>query len=196
MQAAARDSVADAWCLLLEHFGTRTFAEVSAPARALAENGFPLEAFLRDTLLLLEEHFQKLWPTSAALYTSTPRIGTRMRNPAWGAVLGELAKAEKQSWGGREAGIRAARDAFYRGRAAEIIDTFVQAEAPDEDGRHDLGLLRGRRPGALQRAHRRRRLDRSDGCPDLEVRPLVSGPSVPAAHTAGRQDRLRRVAGG
>ncbi len=136
-------SALDAWCLLLEHFGTRTFAEVSAPARSLAESGFPLEPFLRETLLLLEERFETLWPTSAALYTPTPVIGTRMCNPAWGSVLGELAQAERQTSGGREAGIRAARDAFYRGRAADVIDSFAQAETADEDGRRDRGLLSG-----------------------------------------------------
>lgn len=141
--AATVPAALDAWCLLLEHFGTRTFAEVSAPAQALAQDGFPLEPFLRDTLLLLEEHFRTLWPSSAAMYTPTPAIGAPMRNPAWAGVLAELAEAEKQSHGGRDAGIRAARDAFYHGRPAEIIDAFAQSEMPDEDGQLDRGLLRG-----------------------------------------------------
>ena len=133
----------DAWCLLLEHFGTRSFAEVSAPTRAMAERGHPLEGFLRDTLVLLEDRFRTLWPTSAALYTPTPAIGTAMRNPAWAGVLDEMAEAERGAGGGREAGIHAARDVFYRGRVAEIIDRFAQTEVADEDGQRDTGFLRG-----------------------------------------------------
>ncbi len=133
----------DAWCLLLEHFGTRSFGEVSAPARGLAEHGYPLEAFLRDTLLLLEDRFHTLWPSSAAIYSPTPAIGARMRNPAWAAVLAEMASAERARGGSREAGVRAARDVFYRGRPAEAIDAFAGTEVPDEDGQRDRGLLGG-----------------------------------------------------
>ncbi len=133
----------DAWCLLLEHFGTRSFAVVSAPARSLAENGFPVESFLRGILLLLEDRFQTLWPTTGAIYSPTPSIGARLRNPAWGAVLAEMAAAEQRRGGGREAGVRAARDAFYKGRPAEVIDAFAKTEVPDEDGRRDRGLLCG-----------------------------------------------------
>jgi gamma-glutamyltranspeptidase/glutathione hydrolase len=133
----------DAWCLLLEHFGTRTFDEISGPARALAENGHPLEPFLRDTLLLLEERFHSLWPSSAAIYSPTPAIGARVRNPAWAAVLAEMASAERRRGGGREAGVRAARDFFYRGRPAQAIDAFAATAVPDEDGRRDSGVLCG-----------------------------------------------------
>ncbi len=133
----------DAWCLLLERFGSRRFEDVSAPARALAERGHPLESFLRDTLVLLEERFQTLWPTSGALYAPTPALGAPMRNPAWAAVLGEMAEAERARGGGREAGVRAARDVFYRGRPAEVIDAFARSEVPDEDGRRERGFLTG-----------------------------------------------------
>ena len=45
--AAPVPAALDAWCLLLERFGTRRLSDVLAPARGLAERGFPMYGFLR-----------------------------------------------------------------------------------------------------------------------------------------------------
>jgi len=139
--AATVPAALDAWCILLERFGTRSFAEVSAPARGLAENGFPLYPFLRDTLLALDKKFQSQWPTSAALYNPVPPVGGRMRNPALARVFAHLATAERDARGGREQGIRAARTAFYAGWVAEEIEAFVGVPVPDDEGRMHAGFL-------------------------------------------------------
>ena len=139
--AATVPAALDAWCLLLEHFGSRSFEQVSAPARGLASRGYPMEPFLAGTLRLLEDRFRDLWPTSAAMYLPLARLGERTCNPAYGALLGELAGAERAARGSREAGVRAARDAFYKGRAAEAIDSFLRDAHADESGRRDCGLL-------------------------------------------------------
>ena len=133
----------DAWCILLERFGTLSFEAVSAPARGLVEGGFPLYPYLRDTLVAAEEKFHRLWPTSAALYSPVPPVGGRLRNPAWAQALGRLADAERGARGTREQGIRAARDSFYRGWIAEEIDAFVSRPAIDDEGHSDAGLLSG-----------------------------------------------------
>ncbi len=139
--AATVPAAFDAWCVLLERFGTLSFDAVSAPARGLAEAGFPLYAYLRNTLVAAEEKFQRLWPTSAALYSPVPPLGARLRNPAWAETLGRLADAERDARGGREQGIRAARDAFYRGWVAEQIDAFVRRPAADDEGQSNAALL-------------------------------------------------------
>ncbi len=139
--AATVPAALDAWCILLERFGTRSFGEVSGPAQGLAERGFPVYPFLRDTLVLLDKKFRTSWPTSAALYTPVPAVGDRMRNPALASVFARLAGVEREARGSREQGIRAARDAFYQGWVAEAIEAFLRAPLPDDQGRSHAGFL-------------------------------------------------------
>ena len=53
--AATIPAALDAWCQLLERFGTRRLADVIAPARGLAERGFPMYRFLQVVLKAVEE---------------------------------------------------------------------------------------------------------------------------------------------
>lgn len=62
--AATVPGALDAWCLLLEHFGTRSLARVLGPAQRLAAEGFPMYPFLRNVLVHLEPAFRSAWPTS------------------------------------------------------------------------------------------------------------------------------------
>ncbi len=140
--AATVPAALDAWCRLLEEFGTRPLADVVAPARALAERGFPMYPFLRDVLRFCEERFRDEWPSSAEVYLPLRRVGERQTNPPLAAFLGELVDAERAAPGGREAGIRAARDHFYRGEPAERIERFLRAPVRDATGRENAGLLR------------------------------------------------------
>src|SRR6185436_6321535 len=71
----------DAWCRLLAEFGTRRLCDVIAPARALAERGFPMYGFLRDLLELIAPRFERSWPTSAAIYLPLRAIGERQTVP-------------------------------------------------------------------------------------------------------------------
>ncbi len=131
----------DAWCTLLERFGTMRFERVAAPAVKLAREGFPAYGFLRDTLLLLRDKFVRDWPTSAALYVPVLGVGERLRNPAWADTLQSLIDAEKKTSGTREQKIRAARDVFYRGPVAEAIESFLRQPAVDDVGQRHAGLL-------------------------------------------------------
>jgi gamma-glutamyltranspeptidase/glutathione hydrolase len=139
--AATVPAALDAWCLLLEHFGTRSLEQVLTPARGLAENGFPMYLTLRNFLVFLEERFRQEWPTSAALYLPVRDICERQRNPAFAQVLAGLVDAERAASGDREARIRAARDAFYKGRPAEQIEQFLRGKILDITGRANPGLL-------------------------------------------------------
>ena len=130
----------DAWCQLLERFGTLRFLDVVAPARKLAGDGFPMYPFLHGILGMLEQRFREQWPSSAELYLPVKQIGQRQTNPAYAALLEELVDVERTA-ASREAGIRAARDAFYRGRPAEQIEKFLATPIRDGSGRAHPGLL-------------------------------------------------------
>jgi gamma-glutamyltranspeptidase/glutathione hydrolase len=131
----------DAWCLLLERFGTRRLEEVVAPARDLAARGFPMYPFLRGLLCFVEPRFRAEWPSSAAIYAPPPDDGRLFANPDLAAFYDDLARAERAAGGSREAGIRAARDRFHRGPAAERIEAFLRTPVADASGRAHAGLL-------------------------------------------------------
>lgn len=140
--AATVPGALDAWCLLLEGFGTRRLADVLAPARSLAARGFPMYPFLRGVLSLVEPRFRAEWPSSAALYSPVPGLGEPLRNPELAAFYDGLIEAERRAPAGRERGIRAARDHFYCGRSAERIEAFLAQPLRDATGNAHAGLLR------------------------------------------------------
>lgn len=139
--AATVPAALDAWCRLLERFGTWTLEAVLAPARALAERGFPMYAPLRNMLRALEARFREEWPSSAALYSPVRALGERQTNPSYARLMAELARVERASPGSRETRIRAARDSFYKGRSAEQIERFLSEKVRDVTGRAHSGLM-------------------------------------------------------
>ena len=139
--AATVPAAVDAWCLLLERFGTRRLEDATAPARDLAARGYPMYPFLRGLLAFLEPRFRRDWPTSAAIYSPVPPDGAPLANPDLAACLEDLARAERAAGGSREARIRAARDRFHRGPVAERIDAFLREPIRDATGRAHAGLL-------------------------------------------------------
>jgi gamma-glutamyltranspeptidase/glutathione hydrolase len=140
--AAAVPAAIDAWCQLLEHFGTRRLADVLAPARRLAESGFPMYPFLRGILGWVAQRFEREWPSSAEIYLPLREVGARQTQPSLGRFLAALVSAERNASGSREAGIRAARDHFYRGAPAEAIERFLAQPIRDATGASHAGLLR------------------------------------------------------
>jgi gamma-glutamyltranspeptidase/glutathione hydrolase len=141
LAAATVPAALDAWCQLLERFGTMRLERVLAPARTLAERGVPMYDFLRGVLGYLEPRFRRDWPSSAALYLPRRRVGERQTNPALAAFLADRVRAEADAAGTREAGIRAARDSFYKGRPAEQIEQFLKTPIADHTGQKNPGLL-------------------------------------------------------
>ena len=139
--AAPVPGALDAWCLLLERFGTRRLADVLAPARGLAERGFPMYGFLRLILRLIAQRFETDWPSSAAIYLPLRAEGERQTNPPLGRFFGSLMDAERDASGSREARIRAARDSFYRGAPAAQIERFLATPIKDASGGQHAGLL-------------------------------------------------------
>ncbi|MBA2260693.1 MAG: gamma-glutamyltransferase family protein [Acidobacteria bacterium] len=137
----------DAAALALEKYGTRSLAEVMAPAIALAD-GFPMYEFLRG-YLQSERKASEPYEWSMRTYypggTVTP-AGEIFRQPNLAATLRALVAAEQQarnSGATRAQGIQAGRDAFYKGTIAQRMTAAVRAAGGvmTED---DLATYRGK----------------------------------------------------
>src|SRR6266851_7423988 len=119
----------DAWYILLDRWGTMSFAQVLAEAIDLAENGFPVgDSFARA--LATSQKLRK-YPTSTKVYLPNkraPQAGEIFRNPDLARTLKRLVEAEKQNRGrGRHAALKAARDRFYKGDIAREMARFSEA---------------------------------------------------------------------
>jgi gamma-glutamyltranspeptidase/glutathione hydrolase len=142
--AAVVPGAFDAWLLLLRDYGTLPLAEVLAPAIALARGGYPLVPGISAAIEQVRPLFEQEWRTSAAVYLpggAVPQPGTLFRNPALADTYARI--LEEAQGGSRDAGIEAARRAWYRGFVAEAIERFCRQEAVmDTSGRRHRGLLR------------------------------------------------------
>lgn len=120
--------VVDAWYIMLDRWGTMSFAEVLGPAIEMAENGFPLSERLAGSIAGSKKLRQ--YPSSVKLYYPggrTLRAGEIFRNPDLARTLKKLVEAEQQNRGkGRQEALRAARDRFYKGDIAREMGRFSE----------------------------------------------------------------------
>jgi gamma-glutamyltranspeptidase/glutathione hydrolase len=121
----------DAYLTVLETFGTKSVAEVVGPAVHYAERGFPMYEYMRRMLAIAESRTQfDLYPPGGAdvFYPGgrVPEMGDLLVQPALAATLRRLVEADSAARGHRLAGIRAARDRFYRGDIAATIGAFSE----------------------------------------------------------------------
>ena len=146
-RAATIPAVIDSAALALERYGTKSFEEVMQPAIALAD-GFPMYEFLRRYLQSERRASEQYEWTRRTYYGDgrVPATGEIFRQPNLAKTLRALVEAERQaraSGASREAGIRAARDRFYRGDIARRIAAGVQ-EAGGFMTEEDLAAFEGR----------------------------------------------------
>ena len=93
------------------------------------------------------ERFREEWPSTAAIYLeadgSVPPIGKLIKQPDWADTFQGAIDAEmRESHRGREAGLRAALDYFYRGKVAEkAVEYSNSTEIHDASGRSHTSLL-------------------------------------------------------
>ena len=120
----------DAWYLLLDRWGTMTFAQVLQPAIEIAEHGFPIGE--RMASAIASSRKLKKYPTSARLYFPNgvaPQPGDLFRNPDQARTLRKLVEAEKQNAAkGRHEALKAARDRFYKGDIARTMAKFSEEQ--------------------------------------------------------------------
>lgn len=118
----------DAWLLALRRYGTMGFGDVAAAAIRYAGEGFPMHHVMLEYLAAHEEDYRR-WTTSRDIYLPggrLPREGERFVQSDLAAAIRYMADEEAgaAARGGREAGLLAARDAFYRGDLARAMTRY------------------------------------------------------------------------
>jgi gamma-glutamyltranspeptidase/glutathione hydrolase len=122
----------DAWITALSSFGTMSFGEVAAAATRFARDGFPMyplmSEFIKDNRALYER-----WPSSRKVFLPKgrpPEAGEVFVQADLGRTLQHLADVEKRvaRRKGRKAGLKAARDEFYKGDIARTVAKFIEKE--------------------------------------------------------------------
>lgn len=119
--------------VMLAEFGTKSLAEVLAPAIEMAD-GYPIEAQAADQLERMRSEIEK-WPASKRVFLpnfnpqdpkqrAAPRAGDIFRQPELAATLRKLVAAERAALDAgkdRKAAIMAAYERFYRGDIAQEL---------------------------------------------------------------------------
>ncbi len=120
----------DAWITALLQYGTMTFTEICADALDLAENGFPMHQFMRNSLHEMKDKYAR-WPSNKKIYLPMgngrpPEVDEIFYQKDLGQTMRRMCAAEKIALtnGGREAGLRGARDEFYKGSIARDIIAY------------------------------------------------------------------------
>jgi gamma-glutamyltranspeptidase/glutathione hydrolase len=105
----------DGWNQLRERFGTKSWADLLAPAIGYADDGFPVSEIIAGDWRGAEPSLKRI-PTSAACFLPgghAPAAGSVFRNPQLARSLRLL--------------VEGGRDAFYRGPIAASIVSYSQA---------------------------------------------------------------------
>jgi gamma-glutamyltranspeptidase / glutathione hydrolase len=112
------------WLAALARWGTMSFGEVAATAIRIARDGFPTYPFFTE-IIAAEQDRIRAWPTTAAIFLpggAPPPVGSTFVQADLARSLQYLADEERaHADGNRLRGLRAARDAFYRGDLAAAI---------------------------------------------------------------------------
>lgn len=128
IRSAIVPGVFDGLILALQQFGTRSFAEVAAPAIGYAQAGFAMPDEF-GTMLRGYQKIMSLWPDSARFFYPDGALvkrGEVFREPILAKTLLDLVAAEKKARGNRAKKLTAVRDLFYKGSIAQRIAVFNQ----------------------------------------------------------------------
>lgn len=144
--AAPVPAVVGSLILALEEFGTMTLGEVLAPAIQLAEEGFAVFPTFRENLARVADRMRSEWPSSAKIFLpggTLPAVGDVLLQRDLASMLRRLVQAESAASGaGREAGLNAAYDLFYKGEIASEVVAFQKGfRCTDANGFTSEGLL-------------------------------------------------------
>ncbi|MCK1540531.1 gamma-glutamyltransferase [Bradyrhizobium sp. 179] len=117
----------DAWITALALYGTMSFSEVAQSAIGFARDGFVMYPLMAELLHTYADSYAR-WPSSAAIYLPggrPPEVGDLFVQSDLGRTLQYMADCETAARGrSRVEGLKAARDAFYRGDIARTIVAF------------------------------------------------------------------------
>jgi gamma-glutamyltranspeptidase/glutathione hydrolase len=124
----------DVWLAALDRYGKFSFAEAVAPALQIAENGYHLYKMQKglldsqaDLILRYPYNVQFWFPQGVG----RQKLGDLMRNSDLGKLIRYMMAAEEKTLaagGSRSGGIRAARDAFYKGEPARAVERLYREQ--------------------------------------------------------------------
>jgi gamma-glutamyltranspeptidase / glutathione hydrolase len=116
-----------AWIKALADHGTMSFGDVAQAAIRLTRDGFAMHGFMADYIRDHEDSYRR-WPSSAAVFLprgTAPKVGELFFQKDLAASLQYMVDEEAAHRSkGRAAGLKAARDAFYRGDIAQKIAKY------------------------------------------------------------------------
>jgi gamma-glutamyltranspeptidase/glutathione hydrolase len=122
----------DAWLTALSNFGTMSFADVASAAIRFASKGFPMHPLMSQFIGENRESYER-WPSSRKVFLPkgrVPQTGEVFVQSELAGTLQFLADEERKvaRKKGRKAGLKAARDAFYKGDIAREVTRFIEKE--------------------------------------------------------------------
>ena len=117
----------DAWIQALQRWGSMSFGDVAAASVRFAKEGFAAHPLLCETITTHRREYEE-WPSNQAIYLPNgrpPRVGeifvqTDLAKSLQYMIDQERAAAPK----GRDAGLEAARSAFYTGDIGRTIVAY------------------------------------------------------------------------
>ena len=113
----------DAWIAALGRYGTMTFADVASAAFRYANEGFSVHPLMAGNLAAHAGEYRR-WESSSDIFLpggKPPVLGERFVQADLAGAIRHMIDEEAAARGGREAGLAAARDAFYRGDLARAM---------------------------------------------------------------------------
>jgi gamma-glutamyltranspeptidase/glutathione hydrolase len=113
------------WIEALRRWGTMSFRDVAAAAIRFARDGFPVYPFFNETITD-KKHEIARYPSTAAIFLPNgrpPPVGSVFKQEDLARTLQFMADAEHAA-DGRDEGLQAAHDAFYRGDIAAAIARY------------------------------------------------------------------------
>ena len=119
----------DAWITALERHGTMSFPDIAQYAIRFARDGFAMNPLLAFSIGSKEADY-RMWPQNAAVFLpggAVPKVGDKFVQTDLATTL-QYMSDQARAAGGREDGLRAAHDAFYRGDIARQIVAHQEQE--------------------------------------------------------------------
>jgi gamma-glutamyltranspeptidase / glutathione hydrolase len=119
------------WIYLLDKYGTMTLGDVVATATRYAEEGFPVDRYLRETLDDSRSNLE-IFPTTAAVFVpngALPKEGELLVQADLARTFTRLVAAEgaaRKAGKTRSQALMAAYDCFYTGDLAKEFVAFYQ----------------------------------------------------------------------
>ncbi len=136
IKAGAVPGLFGGWISLLQRYGTRSLAEVLAPAIDYARNGHPIEESVVRAIESAEAQFRE-FPDSTRMFLPDGRLpatGQTVTMPDLARTFERVVAAEQSALAegaSRNEALQAAFDLFYRGEIAEEMADFYQKKGGD-----------------------------------------------------------------